>query len=334
MSSVTTRASSRTDSDELALFHRTLAELCRAEMPLPRAFRLLQADLRRGRFRDAVESMAAEVESGVPLGEAYARRTPDFPPLYRALVEAGMVSGDLPGVLDEISRHAARCARITARIRSALAYPLLTAAVVVAIGTGLAIFVMPQLWGLPRTLGVSSPWPVVFGAIGVLTVLVLGALLFAYRRGPRLPVLGRLRALSSRSSLAATLALLLRQRVPLPTALRLCAEATGDAGLRGRLHEMSERASEGVGLGDQLRANDIFEPTVLWLLEAAEAGGELPAALEDVADLYERRLGRGVERFTTLVTPLAEILVGIAVFVLVYSYIVPLFEFHRRLFGD
>ena len=52
MSSVETSAPTVDTSDELVVFHRALAELCRADMPLPQAFRLLQARVDLEDFQD------------------------------------------------------------------------------------------------------------------------------------------------------------------------------------------------------------------------------------------------------------------------------------------
>ncbi|MDH3591602.1 MAG: type II secretion system F family protein, partial [Planctomycetota bacterium] len=134
---------------ELEVFHRTLAELCRAEVPLPNAFRLLGTDLRDGELKRTVDTMAREVEQGRSLAEAYTSHGDRLPAEYAGLVEAGLASGDLPGVLEAIAVHAHRRASITERMRRALRYPLVVATFVMAIGALLAIFVAPTLFALP-----------------------------------------------------------------------------------------------------------------------------------------------------------------------------------------
>jgi type II secretory pathway component PulF len=323
-------------SDELALFHRTLADLCRAEVPLPQAFALLQGDLRRGKLRQAVKEMTAEVEGGAPLGEAYARRMGRFPPLYRALVEIGIVSGDLPGVLEEISRHAAQRASVAARLRQALAYPLVAAGFVAAIGAFLLVYVAPTLWNFSVAFEFGSPLVYAQAAFGVLVVLTLAALTFGWVRAPldgtgrrayRLPVLGRLRLDAARSAFAATLALVLKRDVPLPAALALAAEASENRELARRGRAMAAQARAGAGLVEVLREDGLFEPTLLWLVESMEGGGDTARGLADVSSIYRQRLERGVDRVTTLVTPLAELVIGAVVFVFAYSFMVPLFDF-------
>ncbi len=325
------------EGDELALFHRTLAEFCRAEVPLPRAFEALQGDLRRGRFREAVAALAAEVEEGVPLGEAYARRKGTFPPLYRALVEAGMVSGDLPTVLEEIARHAARRAELAGRLRRALAYPIVTALFVLGVGGAVFLFAAPTLWRLAEEMSLPSPLPYAAGALGVLGALFVTAILVGWvrrvdGRGFRLPVLGRIRLHAARSSLATTLALLLRRHVPLTTALALGTEACDDRRLAARLRLASEGAAAGASLSEVLRDGGTFEPTLLWLVEAAEGTHDLPRALDDVSSICARRFERAIDRLSVLVTPAAELVIGAAVFLFAYSFLAPLFEWAEGIF--
>ena len=94
-------------ASDLALFHRTLAEMCRSELPLPRALRMIEADLETSPLKNAVRAMADDVESGTSVADAYAAHATRFPPLYRALVEAGAEAGDLPGVLSGTALSAA-----------------------------------------------------------------------------------------------------------------------------------------------------------------------------------------------------------------------------------
>lgn len=337
MSLVTTRERTlETSADELALFHRTLADLCRADIPLPKAFGMLQSDLRRGKLRAAVKEMTVEVEGGVPLGEAYAKRMGRFPPLYRALVEIGIVSGDLPSILEEISRHAAQRANVAARIRKALAYPLIAAGFVLAIGAFLLVYVAPTLWHFPQAMDLGSPLPYAQAALGGLVALVLAAVVFGWVRAPldggggarafALPVLGRLRLYAAKSSFAATLALLLRRDVPLPNALAMAAEGSENTRLARRGRTMAEQARAGLSLAEVLREDRTFAPTLLWLVEAMEGSGDTAQALDDVSAIYRQRLERAVDRVTTLVTPLAELAIGAVVFVFAYSFMVPLLE--------
>jgi general secretion pathway protein F len=338
------------------VFHRTLAEFTRQGMPLPKAFRLLAEELSKGRLRKAAFEMAAETESGMPLAEAYGRRKESFPKLYRALIEAGQASGDVPGVLTEIAEHARTRAVASRRLRKALAYPLVTAIFVLAVGGGALAFAAPKLWRLPtgltespitsRTMADSPAW-FVFSAPGMLWVsfgfvvlFVVGAFLATrwaspvdFLPGLRVPVIGPLRLASVRASFASALAMLLRRKTPLPTACELVTEMFDDRKVRGHAADMVLAARNGESLPEALGRSALFPKSLLWLVETAEGDDAAADALDDVAAVYRNRLDRGLDRMEVLVTPMAELVIGVAVFFFAYSYLIPLLEYSGAILG-
>jgi type II secretory pathway component PulF len=332
-SSETVTAAPAAAADDLAVFHRVLAELCRSDVPLPKAFRLLQGDLRSGRFRTSVGEMADEVESGVPLGDAYARRKQSFPPLYCALVEAGMVSGDLPGVLEQISRHATLRAETAGRIRKALAYPMVTAFFVLVLGGFAFLTAGPGLTVLSTEVAADSTAPMVLAALGGLAAITLLTFVLVWMRSPfGVPVVGPLRSYAARSSFAATMALLLRRDIPLPTAFALAAEATDDSRVRARVEAMAEAARSGSGLAESVRSGKLLDSSLLWFVETAQSAGGAANALDDLAAVYRQRLDRAVDRLTVLITPLAELFVGIALLLCALGLVGPLMSLTNRIF--
>jgi len=103
------------------------------------------------------------------------------------------------------------------------------------------------------------------------------------------------------------------------------AERALDAGADG--------AEAGEDLARILEDGDVFDPALSWLVAHAAARGEAARALDDVASVYRQRLARGVDRVTTLVTPAAELVVGAAVCVFAYSYLIPMFEWANEVLG-
>jgi type II secretory pathway component PulF len=337
---------------DVALFHRTLAEMCRSELPLPRALRVLEADMDDAAMKSAVRAMADAVESGTPVAEAYAAHAAKFPPLYRALVETGAAAGDLPAVLEEIAADAARRGEVAAKLRKALAYPVMAAAFLVVVGAALLVFVMPTLLDLTATvagdlpaIGEHRPIPFLPFAVGGGLVAVAGiaaAVFMAVRRPMdgaasgrparyRFPVLGRLRYHADVASLASTLAMLVRRRVPLPKALDLAAETTQSGPLRGRTLAAADAAHAGAGLADSARDAGLFAPSLLWIVDAAEKRGDAAAALDDVARIHRARLTRAADRAAVVVTPVAEIVVGLGVLLVAYAFLSPMLDILRML---
>lgn len=325
-------------TDELALFHRTLAQLCRSDVPLSKAFRVLESDLDDARLRRALGTMAAEIDQGTPLAQAYGQCTDVFPAAYRGLVEAGAAAGDVPATLDAIARHAAEQARNRAGLRRALAWPMFTAIIVLLVAGAALAYAAPRLWGFTEAVGGRSPAPYALGALGLVALGLVGAAILATRRRPATgswafawPVIGPIHREDTRTQMAAVLALLVRRERPLDVALELAAETTPHAPTRRAFRDAAARAREGAGLTDALETTGLYDTSVLWLIRGGEDTGDPSRGLEDAARLHRRRLSRKLDRFTLLIRPTAEIVLGLSVFAFAFAYLVPLFDYTRRI---
>jgi general secretion pathway protein F len=332
---VKSRPTTPSASEDLILFHRTLAEMCRANVPLPRALRLLSHDLSRGPLRDASERMARDLEAGNSLTEAYANQRDQLPTLYRALIRVGIASGDLPSVLDEIARHAGERAQIASRLKKALFYPIVSLVTVVAIGLTMFLIVGPGLpdvrwremfWTTMGRSGRSSWWDYApWFVLAFFALLVLSTLLFIWFRGPldagagprgvlfKIPLVGRMRTYAAKAGFASTMAMLIRRRLPLGESLDLAAAATDHPEIAGQIAVMRACAESGESLTDSVRAGDLISPAMLWLIESGEASGTVATSLADVGRVYQQRFERSADRLCFFVNPAALVLIGLIV---------------------
>lgn len=325
------RRAPRADPEDLALFHTSLAALCRAGLPLGRALRLVAADLGRSPLAREATSLADAVDAGTPIEKAYAGDRSPFPPLYHALVTAGVASGDLPGALDEAATHARTEGEVARRIRTALIHPVVTAVCALGVGTAAVLFASPRLWTISEMAGEGSPTPIAVGALGLLAVL-LGAVIFlAFRRSPlggvrgaSLPGIGPLRSAAAEAGLVSTLALLVRREVPLHDALAIAAGSCADADLGARVAAAASRVRHGEALAKALAAEHACDASVLWVVESAQGASGVARALDDVGRLLHRRFERGLDRFTAWLRPAAEVVVGLVVLAFAYAYMIPL----------
>src|SRR4051794_21648559 len=83
--------------DEFAFFNQQLASMLRDGVPLEGALKQLCQDMRSGPLRHEMEALHGDLTRGTPLQEALSRR--NLPPFYRAMVDIGVRSNDLPGTL-------------------------------------------------------------------------------------------------------------------------------------------------------------------------------------------------------------------------------------------
>src|SRR5258705_6774304 len=159
--------------DEFAFFNQQLAGMLRTGIPLEGALKQLCAGMRTGPLRAEMQQLEAELARGIPLKEAVAHRA--LPPFYIQMVEIGVRSNDLPGVLTLLADHYHRANALWTRLKGLMVYPLIV--VVVSLGLTLLVSltfsrIMPNLFDQfpPRsTLAVAGLWiPPVFLGLAAL----------------------------------------------------------------------------------------------------------------------------------------------------------------------
>ena len=110
--------------DDLAALNREMAALVAAGLPLEEGLRQVARD-----YRGDVGPLAAQLAEGVAAGQsldaAIAAQGDAFPPIYRAVVLAGLKSGHLAAALEGYAESAARVAALRRTVGQAAVYPLL-----------------------------------------------------------------------------------------------------------------------------------------------------------------------------------------------------------------
>ena len=324
---------------DLAHLHRALAEHVRRDQPLARALAIVSEECEDKALREAVGRIRLGLEAGSSVGDAWMQGAPAVPPFYGALIEAAAQSGDLATALDQIAEHAGRSASLTGKLRQALFGPIVTAIACVVFGVVAAVVAGPRLAELTQAATGKSPMLFAFIGAGILIGFVVLAMVITRMRSPMakgrfgVPVIGPLRLHAVRADLASSLALLLRRGVSLPRAAELVGAALPPGAAQEAAARMHTSASHGAPVLDALESSNLFEQSSLWLVDAADGSDDVVDALDDIADLSRRRLGRGVERMGIVARPVAEVVVGVAVFFFAYSYVSPLLDYFERFLG-
>lgn len=108
-------------NDEFAFLNQQLAAMVRDGIPLETALRRLCADMQRGQLRTELEKLEADLAKGIPLRDAVRAR--QLPELYRQMLEVGVQSNDLPGVLTMLADHYQKRHVIWTRLKGLMVYP-------------------------------------------------------------------------------------------------------------------------------------------------------------------------------------------------------------------
>jgi type II secretory pathway component PulF len=303
------------NQDEFGFFNQQLAAMLRDGIPLEGALKQLCAGMKTSPLRAELQGLEADLAKGTPLNDALARR--ELPEFYKRMVEIGVRSNDLPGVLTLLADHYHQANALWTRLKGLMVYPLIV--IVVSLGLTLILAVIfskflgnffnPSGWGAaaPPFALVASMWvpPVILGMLAVIGIAAVSSPSLRQRLRWRLPAFRE----ASLAQLASAMALMLRNGTTLAEALGLAQalEATTPAGKT--LAEWRRLVECGQGRPTQWPPPiQAIPPLFLWLVQK---GGENPAAgFQKAAEIYQARAAYRTELALYGALPVSMLVLG------------------------
>lgn len=110
--------------DQLIALNEEIAALVQVGVPLEQGLRHLAAEM-PGRAGKVAALLADRLQRGEPLPQVLAQHPAVFPPVYRAMVDAGLRSGRLAGALEAVTGAARRLAETRRMVARGFLYPLI-----------------------------------------------------------------------------------------------------------------------------------------------------------------------------------------------------------------
>jgi len=138
---------------DLVIFTRQLSTMISAGVPLTRSLAALQGDTENGYMREVLGGVTKDVESGLPLGDAFAKYPRVFSEVYVNMVRAGEEGGILDDILKRLATQVEQDASIRKKIKSAMMYPIVILTITVLAFFGVMLFIVPKLGGILLSLG-------------------------------------------------------------------------------------------------------------------------------------------------------------------------------------
>jgi general secretion pathway protein F len=319
---------SRPSSTEVTTFTRDLALLLRAGARLDDALELLAGDSDVGRLRPVVGKLRASVLSGESFAGALAEHPSLFPAMYVALVRVGEVSGTLDSVLEMLGTERARAELMRRKLTDAMQYPAFVLIAAVCVMLFFILFVLPQFSSVLQDFGAKSDSALSifiklseFLRANAVTVtlgvaLVVAALWWLLRRPGTVAVISGIPGIANvfryyRTSLfCRNLGILLASGLNLTATLRILIDIMAVTGSVAAWTAAADRVRRGGKLSDALLASSNMPPMAIRMLRLGEETGQLPVLAGRVAEFYEAKLQRSLDRIIGIVGPLAIIAIS------------------------
>ena len=340
---------------QLVTFTRQLATLVNAGLPLMRALRVLQRQEANPALKDALVSMADSIESGSTFAEALAAHPKIFDRLFVNMVRAGEIGGMLDTVLVRLAEFQEKAAKIKAKVKSAMTYPVVVMVVAIVILVCLMTFIVPKFQDIFSEKGGSMPFltqlvmdasdamihkaPVFIG--GIIVLIIVLKLLAKTKKGAyvadmlklKAPAFGPLATKNSISRFTRTLGTLMGAGVPVLQALNIVKETVGNEVVSKAVATIHDAVKEGENMAPPIASSKIFPPMVVSMVEVGEETGALPDMLTKIADSYDEDIDNAVAAMTSVIEPLLIIFLAVVVGTIVIALFMPLISIMGNISG-
>ena len=142
----------------------------------------------------------------------------------------------------------------------------------------------------------------------------------------KLPVVGPVIRMVAVSRFTRTLATLLTGGVPMLNALDIVRNVVNNHALAIAIEEARSNISEGESIAGPLKKSGQFPPIVIHMVNIGEKTGELENMLSQVSDAYDFQVKNKVDAMTGLLGPVVIVIMGLAIAVIVFSVMIPMFD--------
>lgn len=345
-------------SKDLVIFTRELSTMIDAGVPLPRGLATLAEQTENKKFKEVITSIERDVESGLPLAEAFGKFPNVFSDVYTNMVRAGEAGGILNDILQRLAMQVEKEAQIHSKIRSAMAYPTVILVVTIVAFFGIMLFIMPKISKIITDLGGPDAHLPVYSKIMlqasafiqhniIFIVIVMGVILFMFRRYIKtekgryrwhllllnMPIFGKIFAKVAIARFSRTFSSLMGSGVTVLEALEVTGKAVGNKVIQRELSTIAGEVKNGKPLGKQLLGAAYFPPIVGQMVSVGEETGKIDEILVKVADFYEQEVDAVIDGLASIIEPVMIVILGGLVGLIAASVMGPIAGLSKNIGG-
>jgi len=333
---------------DVSVFTRQLATMINAGLTIVMSLSILEAQVSNRRLMEIIGAVRSEVETGVPLSEAFKSHPDVFNDLYVNMVRAGEAGGVLDEILLRLSTLLEKEVALRQKVKAAMIYPAVIATAATGIVSFIVFFILPKFVSFFAELNVALPAPTRL-LIGITVIsqrfwyvivllIVVGVYGARYYIGTpegrawydrfklRMPLFGTINRSVLMARFSRTLGTLVHSGVPILQSLEVVSKAVSNVILAQAISAVRTSIREGEGIAGPLQASGIFPPMVVQMVAVGERTGALDAMLGKVADFYDTEVEYAVQGLTSVLEPALIMVMGAIVGFVVISFYLPLFN--------
>lgn len=331
---------------DVAVFARQMAAMISAGVPVTRALATLAKQTTNPTLAAAIVDISENVESGMPLSDAFAMYPKIFDDLFVAMIATGEVGGILEQSLISLANQLQKNKALKDNIKSAVSYPKNIGIFAVILLIAMLAFMVPifqkmipaktELNGLTQFIfnastSLRTQW-YLWILVAVILIVALRFIIkskFAHtfweKNKLHMPLIGDFITKMVVARFCRTLATLLAGGVTAVEALQSAGPTSGSDLIKDAVDNAISDIEEGKSISDSLDKSGLFPPMVTGMIAIGEEAGTLPELLDKVAEFYEEDVETTSRNLGSIIEPIALIGIGGLVGAMLISLYLPIF---------
>lgn len=331
---------------DVAVFSRQMAAMISAGVPVTRALATLAKQTTNPTLAAAIVDISGNVESGMPLSDAFAMYPKIFDDLFVAMIATGEVGGILEQSLISLANQLQKNKALKDNIKSAVSYPKNIGIFAIILLIAMLAFMVPifqkmipaktELNGLTQFIfnastSLRTQW-YLWILVAVILIVALRFIIkskFAHnfweKNKLHMPLIGDFITKMVVARFCRTLATLLAGGVTAVEALQSAGPTSGSDLIKDAVDNAISDIEEGKSISDSLDKSGLFPPMVTGMIAIGEEAGTLPELLDKVAEFYEEDVETTSRNLGSIIEPIALIGIGGLVGAMLISLYLPIF---------
>jgi len=333
---------------DIVIFSRQVATLFEAGVSALKAFRLLAAENDNLALQEQLIGVADDIEGGVSLSDALAKRPILFSTFYVSMVKAGEESGKLNEAFLYLADFMDRDYELRQKVKKALTYPSFVVGTFIVIMIAMFTFVIPKMAALFAEQGAELPMvtQIVLGISNIFvkywmfafpTMIICGWFFYRWSKTEggkekideimsEIPVIRTLIQRIFLQRLADNMNTMLSSGVPIVRSIDITADVVDNTVYKKLLGRVSQKVQTGTAFSKALYEEPLVPNILVQMVHIGEETGELGYILKNLANFYRRELDTSIDGVIGLIEPAMIVGLGLGVGVLVSAVLLPMYS--------
>ena len=339
---------------DLSFFLTQLSTYIKAGIPLVESISILSRQSKKKATQNLYNRIVFELTSGETLSEALSKQGNIFPKLLINMVKTSELTGNLTGVLDDMSDYYKTSYENRKQIISAMTYPSVIFIIAIVVLVYIMIYVVPQFTDMYSQIGSELP-PITVFIVGmsdflannlIYVILVVVAifviLIIMYKNitgfkksvqwiTMHIPVVKNIVIFKEVIMFTKTFASLINYDVFITDSMEILGKITDNEIYKMLIRNAVINLSNGESVSLAFKDNWAFPIIAYEMLVTGERTDRLGPMMSKVAEYYNTEQKNLIAQLKSLIEPVMIIMLAIVVGIVLLAVIVPMFSMYSEI---